>query len=51
MMNIILNMSALRLVNSSKSSLNISFTDIPYRDNSSANKKYYDNAMLYKSQS
>lgn len=36
---------ALRLVNSSKSSLNISFTDIPYPDNSSANKKYYDNAI------
>jgi len=36
---------ALRLVNSSKSSLNISFTDIPYPDNSTANKKYYDNAI------
>ena len=35
----------LRLVNSSRSALQMSFTDIPYPDNSTANKKYYDNAI------
>jgi hypothetical protein len=35
----------LRLVNSSKSALNVSFTDIAFPDNSTVNKKYYENAI------
>ena len=35
----------LRLVNSSNSALNVSFTDIAFPDNSTVNKKYYENAI------
>ena len=35
----------LRLVNSSKSALNVSYNDIAFPDNSTLNKKYYENAI------
>ena len=35
----------LRLVNSSKSALNVSFNDIVFPDNSTLSKKYYENAI------